>query len=204
MRAGSDLAGAADAYRAAIKLDPDDHSAQADLAILLEYDPAGRRYSGQSKMKEAIAEYRELGQDKLEGSRPHRQSGLRPLLRRRFRRRYKAAQALNPQPKALLAASEAMLQDSKAGLDEANKRSSDEAAFKETARTAGEMLMNFRQYPLAADFLQAGAAGDNAAQTMGLATVLRTAQHHEDLHFANTPVDLVKHAFLLTMDPESD
>ena len=32
LRAGSDLAGAADAYRAAIKLDPDDHSAQGDLA----------------------------------------------------------------------------------------------------------------------------------------------------------------------------
>ena len=65
LRAGSDLAGAAEAYRAAIKLDPDDHSAQADLAILLEYDPVGRRYSGQAKMKEAIAEYQKLGQDKL-------------------------------------------------------------------------------------------------------------------------------------------
>ncbi|MGA2206410.1 MAG: DUF3857 domain-containing protein, partial [Terracidiphilus sp.] len=40
LRAGSDMAGAADAYRAAIKLDPDDHTAQGDLAILLEYDSA--------------------------------------------------------------------------------------------------------------------------------------------------------------------
>ena len=44
----------------------------------------------------------------------------------------KAAQALNPQPKALLAASEAVLHGSKAGLAEANRRSSGDAAFKET------------------------------------------------------------------------
>ena len=35
MRAGSDMNGAADAYRAAIKLDPDDHGTEGDLAILL-------------------------------------------------------------------------------------------------------------------------------------------------------------------------
>ncbi len=65
LRPGSDLTGAAEAYRAAIKLDPDDHTAQADLAILLEYDSVGRRYSGQAHMKEAVAEYEKLGQDKL-------------------------------------------------------------------------------------------------------------------------------------------
>ena len=64
------------------------------------------------------------------------------------------------------------------------------------------MLMNTRHYALAADFLQAGAAGDNAAQTMGLASMLRGAKRHEDLQFANTPTDLVKRAFLLTMDPD--
>ena len=57
-------------------------------------------------------------------------------------------------------------------------------------------------HALAADFLQAGAAGDNAAQTMGMAGMLRDAKRHEDLKFANTPTDLVKRAFLLTMDPE--
>ena len=37
---------------------------------------------------------------------------------------------------------------------------------------------------------------------MGLATMLRGAPHHEDLQFANTPKDVVKRAFLFTMDPE--
>lgn len=202
LRAGSDMAGAAEAYRAAMKLDPEDHTAQGNLAILLEYDPVGRRYGGQSKMKEAIAEYKSLGQEKLDDL------GLKDNLA--FALFYggdaegaiQAAQSLNPQPTALIAASEAMLHGSKAGLAEANKRANDDAAYKESCRTAGEMLMKKRLYPLAADFLEAGAAGDNSAQTLGLASILRGAQHHEDMHFANTPGDQVKRAFLLTIDPE--
>ncbi len=202
LRPGSDWTGAAEAYRAAIKLDPDDHTAQANLAILLEYDPVGRRYSGQSKMKEAIAEYRKLGQEKLE------ELGLKNNLAYALfyggdpEGAIQAAQSLNPPLTALLAASEAILHGSKAGLAEANKRSSDDTAFKQSARTAGAMLMRLRQYGLAADFLEAGAGGDNAAQTLGLATILRRAQRHEDLQFANTPADLVKRIFLLGLDPE--
>jgi len=203
LRAGSDLNGAAEAFRAAVKLDPDDHESQANLAILLEYDPVGRRYGGQAKMKEAIAEYRKLGQDKLV------ELGLANNLA--FALFYggdpdgaiKAAQTLNPQPNALIAASEALLHGSKAGLAEANKRSSDDAAFKDSARTAGDMLARIRQYSLASDFLTAGAAGDNAAQTMARANMLRDAKRHEDLHFENTPSDLVKRAFVeILMDPE--
>ena len=202
LRAGSDLTGAAEAYRAAIKLDPDDHTSAGDLAILFEYDPVGRRYSGQSKMKEAIAQYQSLGRDKLADL------GIESNLA--FALFYggvpddaiKAAQTLNPEPTALLGASEAILHGSKAGQSEVNKRSSGDAAFKSNSKTAGEMLMNIRQYPLAADFLEAGASGDNAAQTMGLASMLRGAQHHEDVKFQNTPGDLLKRFFLLTMDPD--
>ncbi|MGA3344798.1 MAG: DUF3857 domain-containing protein [Terracidiphilus sp.] len=202
LRPGSDWAGAAEAYRDAIKLDPDDQSTQGDLAILLEYDAAGLRDSGKAKMKEAVAEYQKLGQQKLT------ELGIANNLA--FALFYagdpdgaiKAAQSLNPQPAGLLAACEAVLHGGKAGLAEANKRSSDDSTFKQNARTAGAMLMNIRQYPLAADFLEAGAAGDNAAQTMGLASVLRNAQRHEEIQFANTPAGLVKRAFLLTMDPK--
>jgi tetratricopeptide (TPR) repeat protein len=82
-----------------------------------------------------------------------------------------------------------------------NKRVTDDSAFKDTAHTAGEMLMNVRKYPLAAEFLQAGVAGDNAEQAVSLASLLHDARPHEDIQFANTPQDLVKHFFLLSMDP---
>ena len=201
MRAGSDMSGAAEAYRSAVRLDADDHATQGDLAILYEYDAVGRRYSQQSHMKEAIAEYQSLGQEKLADLGLANNLAFAYFYGAEYAKALKAGQALNPEPKALIAASVAMLQGSKAGLAEANKRSTDDSAYKETARVAGEMLMNIRQYSLASDFLTAGAAGDNAAQTMGLANMLRSAQHHEDIHFANTPQDLVKHFLLLSMDP---
>jgi tetratricopeptide (TPR) repeat protein/transglutaminase-like putative cysteine protease len=201
LRPGSDMTGAADAYRAAIKLDPDDHTAQANLAILLEYDSAGRRYGGQAHMKEALAEYEKLGQDKLAELGLTDNLAFAHFYSGDFAGAYKTAQALNPEPKALMAACMAMLQGSKAGLDEANKRATDDSGFKETARTAGEMLMNVRQYAQAADFYQAGAGGDDAARTLGLANMLRGATHHEDVQFANTPADVVKRFSIVPFDP---
>ncbi len=202
LRPGSDLAGAAEAYRAAAALDPDDNSIRADLAILLEYDPVGRRYSRQAPLKDAVAEYEKLGQDKLSELELSNNLAFARFYSGDYAGACKAGEALNPEPKALLAACIAAQQGSKAGMAEVNKRASDESAFKETAHTAGEMLMNVRQYPLAADFLQAGASGDNAAQAVGLASLLRDAHHHEDLHFDNTPQDVVKQSFLLAMDPD--
>ncbi|HEU5458734.1 MAG TPA: hypothetical protein VFU68_08960, partial [Terracidiphilus sp.] len=201
LSAGSDLAGAAEAYRAAIKLDPDDHSTQADLAILLEYDNVGRRYSSQAHMKEAIAEYKALGQDKLADLGLPNNLAFAEFYGADYAGACKDAQNLSPVPKALFAACTTMLRGSKAGLTEANKLTTDDDSYKEIARTAGQMLMNMRQYAAAADFLQAGASGDNAAQTIGLANMLRNARLHEDIKFGNTPEDLVRRVMLLMMSP---
>ena len=62
--------------------------------------------------------------------------------------------------------------------------------------------MRLRRFPRPADFLEAGAAADNATWAMGLAKTLRGAQHHEDIHFENTPADVVKHYWLLDHDPD--
>ncbi|HTX75498.1 MAG TPA: DUF3857 domain-containing protein [Terracidiphilus sp.] len=200
-RPGSDLAGAAEAYRAAAALDPDDNTNLGNLAILLEYDSVGRRYSRQAPLKDAVAAYEKLGQDKLGELDLSNNLAFARFYAGDYAGACKSAQALNPAPRALIAACVAVQQGSKAGMDEVNKGASDDSAFKDTAHTAGEMLMNARQYPLAADFLQAGASGDNAAQAVGLASILRNAQLHEDIKYANTPQDLVKHFFLASMDP---
>ncbi len=202
LRPGSDLAGAVEAFRAAAALDPDDDTTRADLAILLEYDLVGRRYSRQAPLKDAVTEYEKLGQDKLAELDLSNNLAYARFYSGDYAGACRAGQAINPEPKALMAACVAAQQGSKAGMAEVNKGSSDDSAFKDTAHTAGEMLMNVRQYPLAADFLQAGASGDNAAQAVGLAALLREAHHHEELSYGNSPQDLVKRAFLLAMDPD--
>jgi len=202
LRPGSDLAGAVAAFRAAATLDPEDNSTRGNLAILLEYDRVGRRYSRQAPLKDAIAEYEKLGQDKLSDLDLQNNLAYARFYAGDYAGACNAAQTLNPEPKALIAACMAVQQGAKAGMAEVNKGSGDDNSFKDTAHTAGEMLMNVRQYPLAADFLQAGAAGDNAAQAVGLASLLRDAPHHEDLKFADTPQDLVKRFFLTSMDPD--
>ena len=167
LRAGNDMTGAADAYRAAMRLDADDHTAQANLAILLEYDSVGRRYSGRAHMKEAVAEYEGLGQDKLADLGLTDNLAFAHFYSGDYAGAYRAAQALNPEPMALMAASTAMLQNSKAGLDEANKRATDDSGLKETARTAGEMLMNMRQYAQAAELLPGGRGGRRCRADIG-------------------------------------
>jgi tetratricopeptide (TPR) repeat protein len=147
-------------------------------------------------MKEAVEEYRKLGQDKLGELGLTNNLAFALFYDGDFAGAEKAGLTLNPEPKSLLSACEAMLHGSPAGLAEANKRSNTADGFKETARVAGEMLMNVRQYGPAADFLEAGAAGDNAAQTMGLAHMLRGAKHHEDVAFDDTPAGLVRQVFV--------
>ena len=153
-------------------------------------------------MKEAVVEYQKLGQDKLADLGLTDNLAFSLFYSGDYAGAYKAAQALNPEPKALMAACMAMLQGTKAGLDEANKRATDDNSFKETARTAGEMLMNMRQYAQAADFFQAGAGGDDAARTLGLANMLRGAPHHEDVQFANTPADVVKRFSMMQFETD--
>ncbi len=202
LRSGSDYAGAAEAFRAAAKLDPDDKAIVGNLAILLEYNQDGLRYGPGAKMPEAVAEYRKLSREDLADLGLQNNLAYALFYAGQFAEARQNAQTLNPQPKALAVVCEAALNGSAAGIAEANKLSSGDADLKQIAKTAGEMLMKTRQYSLAADLLQAGATGDNAAQTIGLATVLRKVKRHEEIQLANDPQDLVKKASLLVTDPD--
>ncbi|MGA9039904.1 MAG: DUF3857 domain-containing protein [Terriglobales bacterium] len=201
LRPGSDYAGAAAALAAAAKLDPDDKEVQGNLAILLEYNQDGARYGAGAKLKEAVSEYREITQEKLVTLGLPSNMAFALFYAGEFAEARKNADTLNPQPKSLIVACEAVVNGSQAGVAEANKRSTGDEEFKQVLRTAGEMLMNVRKYSLAADLLQAGASGDNAARTMGLASMLRSAKLHEDLHFGSDPRDVAMEFFLLSIDP---
>ena len=201
-RSGSDYTGAANAFREAMKLDPDDKTTAGDLAILLEYDEDGERYGAGAKLQDAVAEYKRLGQEKLTSMGLQSNLSFALFYAGQFADARSSAENISPQPKALLIACEAALNGSQAGITEANKLFSSESDVKNHLKSAGEMLMNVRLYPLAADLLQSGASGDNAAATMGLASTLRKTRRHEEIQFANTPRDVVKKFFLASLDPD--
>lgn len=201
-RSGSDYARAAAAFREAIKLDPDDKGTSGNLAILLEYNEDGVRYGPGAKLLDAIAQYAALGQEKLASIGLQSNLAFALFYAGQFAEACKAAENLNPQPKGLLVACEAGMNGAQGGITEANKLSTNESDVKQYLKTAGDMLMNVRAYGLAADLMQAGAAGDNAAATLGLASMLRKARPHEKLQFQKTPHDAVKQFFLLTLDPD--
>jgi tetratricopeptide (TPR) repeat protein len=201
-RPGSDYAGTEAAFREAQKLDPEDHATTANLAILLEYNHEGRRYGTGAPLKKAVEAYRSLTPEQLGKIGLKNNPAFALFYGGEFAEAEKEGKAQNPQLNALIVACEAALNGSQAGLAEANKRTSGDDERKQVLRTAGEMLMNVRNYRPAADLMEAGAAGDNASRTAGLAAVLRKARHYEDIVPASDPAGMATQSVLLLTQPE--
>ena len=198
---GSDYAGAEAAFRAARKLDPDDHNTAGDFAIFLEYNTWGERYGPGAKLNESIAIYQSLTPEQLDTIGVKANLAYTLFYAGQFSEARKYAESLNPQPIAVIVASEAAMNGSPAGISEAIKRTSTEDNRKKELQAAGEMLMRRRMYPLAADLMEAGASGDNASNTIALASILRKARPHDDLHYSDDPVGLAMQTFLALNDP---
>jgi len=199
---GSDYAGAETAFRAARKLAPDDDSTAGDLAIFLEYNSWGERYGPGAKLKESVAIYQSLTPERLDKIGLKGNPAYALFYSGQFAEALKYAESLNPQPPGVIVASEAGMNGSQAAISEASKRTSTEDDRKKALKTAGEMLMRLRMYPVAADLMEAGASGDNAANTMALASLLRKAHPHEDLHYGNDPLGIAMQATMALTDPE--
>jgi len=202
-RLGTDYAGAVEAFRAAAKLDPDDHAPQGNLAILLEYNKDGERYAAGAPLKDAIREYQALKPEQL------RDLGLANNLpyalfyAGEFAEARKSAETLNPQPNVIIVATEAALNGSAAAIIEARKRVTKDDDQKQLLKNAGEILMRVRIYSPAADLLEAGASGNDASRTLGLATILRKVTPHEKLVLPDTPDGLTRKIILIELEGNS-
>jgi transglutaminase-like putative cysteine protease/tetratricopeptide (TPR) repeat protein len=201
-RPGSDYAGAEVAFRAAEKLDPDDKATIGNLAILLEYNRWGLRYGPGAKLKDAVAEYRKLTAEKLAELGLQNNLVFALFYAGDFSEAQRNALMLNPQPTALIIACEAALNGSAAGLAEARRRTGGEEQFKQIAEAAGQMLVNLRKYPIAADLKEAGASGANASDTAAFATLYRKTQPHEQIVFPDDAAGAAMRFELLTDDPD--
>jgi tetratricopeptide (TPR) repeat protein/transglutaminase-like putative cysteine protease len=200
-RPGSDYAGAGAAFRAAETLDPDDKLTAANLAILFEYNRWGVRYGPGAKLKDAVAEYRKLTTEKTAELGLQNNIAFALFYAGEITDAKKSAESLNPQPTALMVACEAALNGAVAGLAEVRKRTGGEDQFKSVAKTAGDMLVNLRMYVVAADLVEAGAAGDHASETAAYASLYRKTEAHEKIAFSEDAAGVALRFVLLTDDP---
>ena len=201
-RPGSDYAGAEAAFRAAEQLDRDDRAITANLAILLEYNHEGQRYGVGGPLKEAAAIYRRLSPEQLAKVGLKNNLAFVLFYAGEFAEAEKEGNALNPQLNALIVACEAAQHGAQAGLAEANRRTSSDEERKQMLRTAGEMLMNARSYPSAAELMEAGASGDEATRTEAMAAALRKARRHEEIVAPKDPTGVATETILMLADRE--
>jgi len=200
-RPGSDYVGAEAAYRAAIVLDPDDKTNIANLAVLLERDRWGLRYGPSARLKDALVEYRKLTPEKLAEFGMQNNISYALYYDGQFAEARKTAEALNPQPAALIVACEAALHGSAAAITEARKRTGQEEKFKEVASSAGQLLINLRRYTDGADLEEAGESGDSASETAAYAALYRKTVSHEQMKIADDPSGVALRFEVLTAEP---
>ncbi len=201
-RRGSDLAGAEAAFRAAKKLDKDDNEIVGNLAIMLEHNKEGERYGPGAKLKEAVAEYQSLKDEQLAKIGLKDNLAFTLFYAGDFAGAKKYSESLNPQLTGVIVAAETALKGSEAGMAEARKRTANETDLKSVLVGAGQMLIIARKYAPAADLMAAGASGNNASNTMALASMLRKAQLHETMKVEDSPTGLVTKMFLTVMEPD--
>lgn len=172
---GFDIKAAEAAYRKAISLDSKDYATQGDLAILLEFDASGERYSLSARMNEAVELYLSI-KDEL----PSPGLGNNLLYALAYARRFQALKEESEKLDHSAQRSQMMLIANSAisGTVSALKQfDSEELSAQDRSsaiQTASTVFLRLRMYDQAADLLQAAAqSSDQAAEIAARAQVLR-------------------------------
>jgi len=166
---GFDFAGAADAYKKAAALDPDDTDTIADLAELYEYDANGTQYGSVDNLNVAIQEYQALkAKDQNVGDQYEDRLLFCLLYAHRYTDLLAALTTLpaSPARDGLAIAATTATEGVTAGLQRANQVSGDNDQRDTALRSAGEELAFLRMYPEAAQILSACIAGQSDAPTL--------------------------------------
>jgi tetratricopeptide (TPR) repeat protein len=189
---GFDRAGAIEAYKKSVKLEPDDAPTRFSLAVMYEFNPQAERFGKGAELDLAVAQYRAAtSQDKNLGHEYDENALFDLFYAGHYEQAVTAAHKLNSSltRNSVAIASVTAASGSKEGVKEAERDAEDSAARSQALGEAGQMLVRQRKYALAADLFEAGV---NDAQDAPLrqrqVDIFRTLKPYEDILLpANDP-----------------
>lgn len=206
---GFDYNGAIIAYRKARDFDPKDTDIRINLGSLLEYDSNAVRYSPNGRLKEAIAEFKELKKINEETGRRHEDFILYDLW---YSHEFSAlAQDLESVPatdtrRGFVVALAAINSGTDAALKKALEITTSEELRKKALTNAGWFLLRLHKYSEASDLLAAGARGEQTeTQTALFAASLKKTKPRTEIKLDDaTPAGVIQHLFssLFTTHPD--
>jgi len=204
---GFDRAGAIEAYKKSVKLEPDDAPTRFSLAVLYEFNPQAERFGKGADLDAAVAQYRAAtSQDKNLGHEYDENALFDLFYAGHYEQALTAAHKLNSSRSrnSVAIASAAAISGSKDGVKEAERDAEDSQGRSEALGEAGQMLVRQRKYALAADLFEAGV---NDAQDAPLrqrqVDIFRSLQPYEDALFpVSDPRRAVQEFKLLGFRPE--
>jgi len=209
---GFDRAGAVAAYRKARALAPEDTDIAADLAVLLEHDVYGVRYSPKANLDEAIAEYQArrklLSKDDARSDEYANNLYYVLLYARRFAELRDTLQDAAPgvAQRTLLITSLAAEHGGAAAIEASRSLVSSESDRRTALASAGNILTRLREYPAAADLIEASTRGQTttAANTQRIAMLRKTTRIDGRTIAPGDPRGVVLHALGVLFAPDRD
>lgn len=192
-------------YEQAVSLDPKDEDAHASLAILVEHDAMGVRYASGLSLDRSIREYRLL-HDELKTDSYNGNLLIDLAKSGRYGDVSQVAGSLkqDAQRDALWVAAEAKLHGAQAALAQAQKLSPDPEVQRNTLKTAGGLLVLYREYPTAAALIEQAANGaDEAGALRAQAAALAKVRRWDVQQLSGQdPVALVRRVFAALFLPD--
>lgn len=203
---GFDYAGALAAYRKARSIDPNDFETRGDLGILLEYGPRGERYGEDSRLEEAVEEYKAL-REELNRRDMDDHLLLDLFLLGRYAQVLKLANGMEPSTlrTSLRVSASALVDGSAAAVKNAARWVPAIDARREALEDAASRMMRMRRYPEAHALLTEAARGaPDAVEKQRRLTPLGKAVRFERKSLkSDDPRAVVQRLFLAVLDEDA-
>lgn len=205
---GFDREGAIEAYRTALELEDADLNLYLNLAILLEHDDHGQRFSADADLDEAI-DVLVAARDRFPDEFDHDEYLLGPMFwDRRYEQICEQFPKLesNQEGNRIIATSLAITEGLEPTVEMVRREYRDSGAVGQMLFRLAQGLAQARRYDLAAETYRMAARGSSQATDL-LAYAIQMGRTHriEDLEIdPDTPVGFAQHAHVVAAEPDGE